>query len=86
MRRHRLSQYAPPPQQQWQSPPVPPQPSYTLPDTPRGKGLPTWLITILVAVAAVGVLFGAYKLLGNKNGAGTDSNHDGVGSIGNQDR
>ena len=35
--------------------------------------MPAWLITILVAGVAVGVLFGAYKLLGNRSGSSADS-------------
>ena len=52
---------------------MPPQPSYTLPDGAQRKGLPTWLVTILVAAIAIGVIFGIYKLLGSKSGSGTDS-------------
>jgi hypothetical protein len=51
---------------------MPPQPSYTLPDAAPRKGLPTWLVTILVAGIAIGVIFGVYRLL-SKNGSGTDS-------------
>ncbi len=52
---------------------MPPQPSYTLPEAPQRRGLPTWLVTILVAAIAVGVIFGAVKLLGGKSGSGADS-------------
>jgi hypothetical protein len=52
---------------------VPPQPSYTLPEAPHRKGLPTWLVTILVAAVAVGVIFGVVRLLGSKSGSGADS-------------
>lgn len=66
-------QYIPSQQQQWPTTPVPPQPSYTLPETTRGKGLPTWLVTLLVAAIAVGVIYGGVKLLGNRNGSSADS-------------
>ena len=65
-------QYAPPPPQ-WQASPVPAQPSYTLPDTVQNKGLPTWLVTILVAGIAIGAIFGIYKFLGGKSGSASDS-------------
>lgn len=52
---------------------MPPQPSYALPDSPGGKGLPTWLVTILVAAIAVGVIYGAVRLLGNRSGSSADS-------------
>jgi hypothetical protein len=63
----------PPPPPQWQTAPAPPQPSYTLPEAPQGRGLPTWLVTILVAVVAVGVIFGLVRLLGSKGSSGPDA-------------
>ena len=69
-------QYAPPPPQ-WQTTAMPPQPSYTLPDTVQRKGLPAWLVTILVAAIAVGVIFGVVKLF-SKSGSGSDSTTAGV--------
>jgi hypothetical protein len=56
---------------------MPPQPSYTLPDTVQRKGLPAWLVTILVAAIAVGVIFGVVKLF-SKSGSGSDSTTAGV--------
>ena len=35
--------------------------------------MPAWLVTILVAVVAVGVIFGIVKLLGSKGSSGSDS-------------
>jgi hypothetical protein len=64
-------QYAPPAQPQWQTAPVPPQPSYTLGEAPRRAALPTWLVTILVAGIAIGVIFGIVKLLGSKGSSGS---------------
>jgi len=52
---------------------VPPQASYTLPEAPQRRGLPTWLVTILVAGVAVGAIFGIVRLLGSKSGSGAGS-------------
>ena len=52
---------------------MPPQPSYTLPEAPQRRGLPAWLVTILVAGIAIGVIFGIVKLLGGKSGSGSDT-------------
>ncbi|MGO9240317.1 MAG: hypothetical protein ACLQBJ_05855 [Bryobacteraceae bacterium] len=60
--------YAPPPPQQPYAAPQPEQPVYTLPETAPSRGLPTWLVAILVAALALGGLFLAYKLLGGKSG------------------
>jgi hypothetical protein len=69
-----LPQYPPPPPPpQWQTAPVPPQLSYTLPEAPQRRGLPAWLVTILVAVIAIGVIFGIVRLLGSKGGSVADS-------------
>jgi hypothetical protein len=58
-------QYQPPPQQQYQPPPPqyqpPPQQSYVIAE-PK-KGLPSWLVGILVTAVIGGGLFGVYKLL-----------------------
>jgi hypothetical protein len=35
--------------------------------------MPAWLVTILVAVVAVGVIFGIVKLLGSKGSSGSDA-------------
>jgi hypothetical protein len=44
-----------------------------LPDTPQGRGLPAWLVTILVAVVAIGVIFGIVRLLGSKGSTGSEA-------------
>jgi hypothetical protein len=68
-------QYAPPPPPppQWQTSSVPPQPTYTLPDTVQRRGMPTWLVTILVAGIAIAVIFGVVKLFSGKAPSGPDS-------------
>ena len=78
--------YAPPPQPPqapppaWQAAPQPPQPEqpvYTLPETEPSRGVPSWLVAILVAGLAIGGLFLAYKLLGGKSeSAATPSKTD----------
>jgi hypothetical protein len=72
-------QYPPPPPQyqappQYQPPPPPAQPQIQPPlrqYAPRpatgGRRLPTWLMTVLFAVAIVGVVAGLYSLLGSSH-------------------
>jgi hypothetical protein len=57
---------------------VPPQQSYTLPEAPQHKGLPAWLVTMLVAGIAIGVIFGIVKLLGSKSGSSADTTTAGL--------
>jgi len=52
---------------------MPPQPSYTLPDAAPRKGMPAWLVTILVAVIASGAIFGIVRLLGSKSASSIDT-------------
>lgn len=55
-------QYAPPyPQQQYPQQP-PPQPAYVIQE-PK-KGLPSWLVAVLVTAAIGGGLYGVYKFVG----------------------
>ena len=51
-----------PPQQQQQYAPPPP---YNYPPPPHKRGLPTWLLTILVAGGTAAVIFGAIWLFSN---------------------
>jgi hypothetical protein len=62
---------APPQYQPTQPQYIPPQPTYTLPDSPQHRGLPAWLVTILVAVVAIGLIFGIVRLLGGKGSSST---------------
>lgn len=65
-------QYQPPPQYpQYQAPPQQPQPSYVIAE-PK-KGMPSWLIALLVTAVIGGGLFGVYRLMGN----GTSSSKKG---------
>ena len=64
-------QYQPPQQQYQYQPPPPQQPPpqvhvrpYTPPLPPSGGGLPTWLLTILVALAVLGVVAGVVWTIG----------------------
>ena len=50
-----------PPQQQPQYPPQQPPPGYWMPQQPK-RGLPTWLLTVLVAAGTAVVIFGAIWL------------------------
>jgi len=55
------------PQPQYQQPPQYPPPQYA-PPRPRAGGLPTWLLTVIFAVAFVGLGFGVYWLVGSSHG------------------
>lgn len=68
-------QYQPPPPQypQYQAPPQQPQPSYVIAE-PK-KGMPSWLVALLVTAVIGGGLFGVYKLMGDgtSNGKKADA-------------
>jgi len=64
-------QYAPPPPQYQPPPPqyqAPPR-QYAPPPSATGRRLPTWLLTVIVAVVAAGALWGLYSLLGTHGGS-----------------
>jgi hypothetical protein len=63
---------APPPQQPYyQQPPQAPPPGYYAPSAApaRGLNMPVWLMTILVALAVGGVVFGIVALLSTNRGS-----------------